>query len=92
MHSNKLASDPEEAIRRAVATGAYAEAGLLLDGYCSRLETPDDASRARNLLNWMFRTVSAARAHDQATLRGLAATAQYFRRGQDRGGTWKIDA
>ena len=71
----------EVAIRGAVAAGAYAEAGRLLADYCRQITTTDQKKRALDLLHWIFRLATAGRAHDVASLKNLAAVAQYLRTG-----------
>jgi hypothetical protein len=81
----------EAAIRSAVSTGVYADADRLLSGYCQQLKTADQILHARNLIEWMFRMTSAARAHDMGHLKNLSAVAQYLRRPPDRHRTLQIE-
>ena len=74
----------ETAIRRAVATGAYAEAGRLVSDYCRQLETPEQAAHARDLLDWACRTSKAARAHNAGRRNALATVSQYLRAARHR--------
>ena len=88
--SNDL-SAMEAAIRRAVSTGAYAEADRLLSGYCRQLKTADQILHARTLIEWMSRMTRAARAHHVGRLKNLSAVAQYLRTARDRHRTVQID-
>jgi hypothetical protein len=81
----------ENAIREAVATSAYAEANLLLAGYCRQLETSGELLRAKELIEWMLQRTCAARAHDAARLKELCAAIQYRHIAPDRLHTWQLD-
>jgi hypothetical protein len=81
----------EAAIRGAVSTGAYAGADRLLSSYCQQLKTADQILHARDLMVWMFRVTSAARAHHVGHLKNLAAVAQYLRTARDRRRTLHIE-
>src|SRR5688572_30361217 len=83
-------------IRAAVASGAYEQAGGLLATYCERLPASGDRlaqelTRATDLFDWMFRMVSAARAHDTAQLTALRRASPYRHPKVDAGPSWQLD-
>jgi hypothetical protein len=87
-----MTSGLEKSIRAAVASGAYAEAELLLSGYCRQLQTTDEILRAQELLDWMLRSTRAARAHSASRLKEVSAAIQYRNLAPDRLHTWRLDA
>jgi hypothetical protein len=78
-------------LRNAVAAGAYEEADRLLSRYCKQLETAGEILHARKLLDWMFRMVSAARAHHAAHLTELLAVVPYRSPKSDRLHSWQVE-
>lgn len=79
----------ESEIRGAVTTGAYEEATLQLSGYSKQLETElqnssfrgdqlaEEMVHATQFLDWIFRMVSAARAHHSAQVTELLSLSRY---------------
>ena len=93
----------ETAVRSAVSTGAYEEATLLLSRYSKQLGTElqngtfqgyqlsDEIARTNNLLDWIFRMVSAAKSHDTAQLSELRSASSYRRALADEVHSWRLE-
>jgi hypothetical protein len=79
----------ESEIRRSVTTGGYERAILLLSSYSKQLETElqresfqcdqlaDEIAHTNDFLDWIFRMVSTARAHDAGQLTELLSISPY---------------
>ena len=83
--------DVESAMLRAVTDGAFGEADLLLSSYCRLIVTTDQIVRAKEVLEWMFRKSSVARAHAAARLEEVSQVNPYRRMAQDRLHTWQVE-
>ena len=93
----------ESEIRRAVTTGAYQEATLLLSTYTKQLETElqensfqcgelaGEMVSTNEFLNWILRMVSTTRAHDAARLAELLCTSLYRRSEPNRPCSWQLE-
>ena len=81
----------ENEIRKAVAGGAFARADQLLDGYCKQIRTAEEKLHAMELLEWMLKRTSAARAFDAARLKELLGAMQYRQLRPPRLHTWQIE-
>lgn len=101
--TDSLLSAIESEIRGAVANGAYDQAMLLISSYSKQLESelrngPVEADQLRRelfrtneFLDWIFRTVSAARSHDAAQLTGLVSTQRYRREKAAPLHSWQLE-
>ena len=93
----------ESAIRSAVTTGAYEEVTLLLSRYSKQLETElqknslprdrlaEEIVHTNEFLDWIFRTVSTARAHDAARLTELLSISLYRCSGANEFHSWQLE-
>jgi hypothetical protein len=93
----------ESQIRGAVATGAYEEATILLSSYSKQLEThlrgnsprydrlAEEIVHTNEFLGWIFRMVSAARAHDAARLVELLSVSPYRGSGANQVHSWGLE-
>ena len=93
----------ESAVRDAVTTGNYEQAALLLSDYCQQLQTElqgsslqgdqlaEEMRHTKDLLDWIFRLVSAARAHDSARLNELLSASRYRGSEADPLHIWKLE-
>jgi hypothetical protein len=98
-----MLSTIESEIRSAVTTGAYEEVAVLLSRYSKQLETElqknspqrdrlaEEIVHTNEFLDWIFRTVSTARAHDAARLAELLSTSLYRRSGANEFHSWQLE-
>jgi hypothetical protein len=93
----------ESQIRCAAEAGAYEDATLLLSRYSKQLETElqknsfqrdelmEEIVHTNELLDWVFRLVCTARAHDAAKLTELLSVSPYRSSPANRSHSWQLE-
>ena len=93
----------ESEIRSAVTTCAYEEATLLLSSYSKQLETElqknsfqcdqlaEEIVHTNEFLDWIFRMVSTAKAHDAARLTELLSISLYRSSETNQFHSWQLE-